>query len=885
MPSTLGSLGALSAAGADAIGSHYQFGGGNPSSALLAAHPSPTTSPPTSAGAPQQHQQQQQRPVVLRSVLLIAMDDVDGPIIGDQQPERHFISREAFFDHFQPLLIPKSDLTKRLQWLHVPAQNILLLYYPDEVRDTCYDRFSLRFNLSYAFSTAPNFSFLPPEVVERELSPFVVSLTAMAEVLRDAEARHGYIAWALNEKRWRTSGAAAAAAAKAKTKAVGGGSGLPPPAPLTSSSALALGGGGGLLLASNGMANSAHPTGVFSSSAIVFGGTAGASGAPSAAVGGSQHNHNNNKSNNTNNSSNSSPSNAAGAAAPSILSATTGGGNALFGGGGGGMGGGGGGQQLYRIRDRAAVAKAEAATEEDGTPIRWTRLEALLQTLFRCLVSRGGGVVAFSRTHQFHIRPVPLRRGTAALPDRHIPFAVAVLSGRDVADVALSDVYGAIDGVRSVRGVGRALRLDTHTALEAIEYLVYSKYVKVIAPVAPDSCFVVTRQFLATVAADAAHPERLSMVAFVAARQLADGKGPYGKERETRRLKRQQQKQQQHNESAVAHSHSHQPHRQQSSLGGLPLATSQSRERHQASAGKDAPPKTPHFPLSSHSPSHPPHPNHPLPAAAAVAGDEALGFLSDYSAVGGGGGRRLKKKEKSIDAFSPIAPPDEVTHSAALLKFISLFQYRTVAEAQRMMAGGVGGGAGGGHRRQQRDGERGGGSPSRSGLCHHSRHQASSSSPSSFLYPSLPSSADVVYTSPFAHLYGGWCDRAVRAAVEYAVLMGWLEHAGWATTSEAPVADADADADAHADDGSGSEDNVRGTEGADGDARGEGAGPASAPPSIPWGGGGGAGGTTAVAGPSTGTAPPAPSVSAIAREAPTPRAPQPQAPPITQIDT
>lgn len=532
----------------------------------------------------------------LRSVLVIVMDDVEGPIIAAQHPDKGFIQKKNFFDHFQPLLIPKSDLTKRVQWLHVPNQNILLLYFPEEIKSPVYDRFAMRYTLAFAFRTCNNFAFLPATLVEREVNPYMVAMASVSEEVREVEQRFGYMSWALHDKKCKMFVASTAKSQPSNPQTV---MDLMPSAPSASQSKNYLASSAPLNEGATVMMESANNSVNHKSLAAT-----------------AKH-----------------PTNTSGHQGHPGSEADAYGAH-------------------NRVRDAAAVAKALAATEEDGTPMVWTSLDPFLKMVYDCL-SGTANVVALSHTRQFHIKTVPHQQMATALSIRHVPFAIANLNPADVTDVVLADVFGEIDGIKSVRRVGKTLGLDMNTTLEAIEYLVYARYVKVIAPVTPHACYVVTSSFTSEIVRKPMHGDRLAFVSYMLARQVSDGKGPYGKEKEYRKMRKEREAAAEGGESSGKARHSPQRHEEtKDATSNAPFVTAQTAQR-------------------------------------------------------------------------SLEPADEVTHSAALMRLIALFQFRSVAAVQS-----------------------------------HLRHQ-----------------------TPYGLLYGGWCDRAITAAVEFGMLMGWLEHTGWAATT------------------------------------------------------------------------------------------------------
>lgn len=94
---------------------------------------------------------------------------------------------------FSDVFIPRSEFCRRVMWMYPAESGRLYLYFPEEIPGEHYTRKTLRYSLCFVFEVDNSFMTIGEWMIRRLIQPYSVVLTNVAEELRNAEVKYGYI--------------------------------------------------------------------------------------------------------------------------------------------------------------------------------------------------------------------------------------------------------------------------------------------------------------------------------------------------------------------------------------------------------------------------------------------------------------------------------------------------------------------------------------------------------------------------------------------------------------------------------------------------------------------------------------------------------------------
>ncbi|CCW61951.1 unnamed protein product [Phytomonas sp. EM1] len=95
------------------------------------------------------------------------------------------------------LFVPRSEFCHRVLWLHPAESGFFYLYYPEEIPGEHYQRKTLRYSLCFMFQVDSHWMTIGESLIRRLVKPYSMMLRNVAEKLRYAEVKYGYISRAL----------------------------------------------------------------------------------------------------------------------------------------------------------------------------------------------------------------------------------------------------------------------------------------------------------------------------------------------------------------------------------------------------------------------------------------------------------------------------------------------------------------------------------------------------------------------------------------------------------------------------------------------------------------------------------------------------------------
>ncbi|CAD2218415.1 hypothetical protein ADEAN_000590300 [Angomonas deanei] len=102
---------------------------------------------------------------------------------------------------YNNVLVPRGEFCRRALWLYSAESGQLLLYYAEDIAGERYARKNLRYSVCFVCKVADKMTTVDDRFIREHIQPYGTLLTVIAEELRDAEVRYGYVSRELHQQR------------------------------------------------------------------------------------------------------------------------------------------------------------------------------------------------------------------------------------------------------------------------------------------------------------------------------------------------------------------------------------------------------------------------------------------------------------------------------------------------------------------------------------------------------------------------------------------------------------------------------------------------------------------------------------------------------------